>query len=166
LDGRPVEEGEVPTQSLDTLNEDGTQPTRPTLWNQGDESYYNRDGSSASVGSRSSGRWRYPANFDDADPVDEPIGKKKKKDRWARTEDARMGVGMESGKKKKKKKRRAAEDNGDFINPDRRSSYDSSTLEGPEDPEGRSYGPSRTQADPVATAPAVNTQRDPFEHEF
>ncbi|KIJ44381.1 hypothetical protein M422DRAFT_168627, partial [Sphaerobolus stellatus SS14] len=90
LDGRSVEEGQVATRSSETLS-DGVGPqSRPAgLWNSDEESYYGRDGASANEEGRSSGRWHYPANFEDADPI--PLtGKKKKvkKDRWARQEDA------------------------------------------------------------------------------
>jgi len=171
-EGRAVEEGQIPDRSAESLDENG-QPTRPrpeALWNEGDESFYNRDGSSVSVGSQtSSGRWHYPANFDDTDPV--PVSstkkkkKKEKKDRWARTEDARMGVGLEDGtSRRKKKKKSKVADNADFINPNR-PSLESTTGEGPEDPERMRY--ERSAPDPPTNGvPADHTQQDAFNHEF
>ncbi|KAF8507338.1 hypothetical protein BU17DRAFT_78139 [Hysterangium stoloniferum] len=166
-EGRDVEEGQIAAASAETLSEPAasSQSRADALWNTDDESYYGRDPAGSSA---SGGRWHYPANFDDADALPPPGGKKKKvkKDRWARTEDARQGVGLDDDKKKKKKKkksRHAEAENGDFINP-RRSSYDSSNMdvpEGPEDPEGRQYGPSRTEE-----VPALQPGRNLFEHEF
>jgi len=170
LEGQEYEEGQVAGRSAENLDENGPS-SRPagTLWAEQEESYYgsgDRAASSASLKSTASaGRWHYPANFDEAEPIPAPGGKKRKekKDRWARTEDARLGVGMEDGSRKKKKKKKSsktAETNGDFINP--RRSYDSSTVEGPEDAEGRRYDPSRPE-------PAINgtsQQQDEFDHQF
>jgi hypothetical protein len=171
-EGQEVEEGQVARRSSENVNENGpTQTRQGTLWTPEEESFYGGPGgSSASLKSTgSAGRWRYPANFEDTDPL--PGGKKKKgkKDRWARTEDAHMGVGMDDGSHKKKKKtkkssRRAEETNGDFINP-RRGSYDSSTVEGPEDPVGRQYDPSRHEPAPDRVAPA-GAEGGEFEHQF
>ena len=165
-EGQEVEEGQVPGRSSENLQDGPLSQTRQeTLWNQDEESYYSGAASTKSNGS--AGRWHYPANFEDADPV--PEGKKKKKvkkDRWARTEDARMGVGMDDGLHKKKKKigRKPEETNSDFIDP-RRASYDSSTLDGPEDPEGQRYGPSRHEPPPNGSGP-VEEHREEFLHQF
>jgi hypothetical protein len=177
LEGQEYEEGQVAGRSAENLDENGppsrTRPPAGTLWTQEEESYYGRPdqaGSSVSVKSNASaGRWHYPANFEDAEPLPAPGGKKKKvkKDRWARTEDARMGVGMDDGSRKKKKKKKSSkvpEANGDFVNP-RRGSYDSSTVEGPEDPEGGQYGSNRREPAVNGTGPEGG-QRDEFEHEF
>lgn len=80
-----------------------------------------------------------------------------------------MGVGIDDGSQKKKKKkvkkssRKTEETGGDFINP--RRSYESSTVEGPENLEGQQHGPPRHE-------PAINgsgtagDQRTELEHEF
>ncbi|KAF8582661.1 hypothetical protein K439DRAFT_1635104 [Ramaria rubella] len=168
LEGRDVEEGQVPETSSESLNE--ATPSQGELWSQEEESYYGRQGTDGSTrGSESAGRWHYPANFEDTEALPVSGGKKKKKkDRWARTEDARLGVDTDDGNKRKKKKKKSSkrveEASNDFINPNR-GSLDSSTVEGPEDPEGRQHDPSRHH-------PAVNGsgtasgQRDEFEHEF
>ena len=170
LEGQEFEEGQIAGGSSENVHADGptSQTNQATLWTQDEESYYGGGRSTTSLKSNgSAGRWRYPANFEDAEPL--PTGKKKKvkKDRWARTEDARMGVGMDDGshkRKKKSKSRKTAETNGDFINPGR-GSLDSSTVEGPEDPEGRQYGPSHHESTPNGSGPA-GEQRDEFDHEF
>ena len=172
LEGREVDEGQIPERSSENVyEEEPTLQTRhATLWNQEEESFYGGAGSSVSLKSNgSAGRWRYPANFEDTEPY--PGGKKKKvkKDRWARTEDAHMGVGMDDGSHKKKKVRKsskkAEQTSGDFINPTR-GSYDSSTLEGPEDPGGRQHGPPRHELAINGSGAAAGEQRDELEHEF
>lgn len=170
LDEQAYEEGQVPGRPAQ-LDENGPSSRTNTgsLWTHEEESYYGRPdhaGSSVSVKSHASaGRWHYPANFEDAEPL--PGGKKKKKekkDRWARTEDARMGVGVDEGSRKKKKKSsKATEANGDFIHP-RRASYEASTVEGPEDPEARHYGSSRPE--PAVNETGGGGSRDALEHEF
>lgn len=121
-----------PTASRDPSTADVNGTGEPRLWdNREDEQFYGQrkgtrgSGSvSTTTGSGGGGRWHYPANFDEAE-VDsqagmeiEPsskkkkgfLGGKKKKDRWALSEDARKGnrvpdgeyVGDSSTKKKKK----------------------------------------------------------------
>ena len=134
-------------------------------WNAEDERYYGQNGRAGDSrsfdsggggsggGGGGGGRWHYPANFEDSVPpdMDAPSGKKKKKkDRWARTEDAYAlpdGELVEGGgrRKTKKKKRKTKNhstvggaDDGDSF--DRRSG---STTDFPEDAEGGLYG-SRT----------------------
>jgi hypothetical protein len=166
LEEREVEEGQFPDRSLESVQGNGrlTQSREGGLWNETDESYYNRDDTS---GSRSSGRWHYPANFEDADAVPIPSLKKKKKkekkDRWARTEDAHMGVSLDNSTSRRKKKKKSNVDvNTDLINPSR-PSLDSSTVEGPEDPEGMQYGKSSHQ---IANGAASTQTPDEFNHEF
>lgn len=155
------------------------------LWRDEDENYYGgnraRAGSvqSGSQSSLSGRRWQYPANFSEANEVEDDgrKGKKKKsssskrkdkKDRWSRTADAHAGVGYEdvdASSRKKKKKRAKTTDDSMFSN--RRSEsnlsrrYSSaSDFEGPEDAVGGLYGertalreapePRRDGADPLA----------------
>jgi uncharacterized membrane protein YqaE (UPF0057 family) len=103
-ENRSVEEGQVPDTPHD-------QNRAPGLWRNEDEGYYGQQhnpsvgsintASNESASGRSGGRWRYPANFDDACEI-EPPKKSKKKDRFARTEDA-----MSESRKKKKKSSRS-----------------------------------------------------------
>ncbi|GJJ12408.1 hypothetical protein Clacol_006650 [Clathrus columnatus] len=138
LEDREVEEGQVPSQSLETNNGNQQQPSdRTDLWDASDESYYGRDGSSSSLqNGNPGGRWRYPANFDDMDIPTLQGSKKVKKDRWARTEDARRGIGIEdpAKRKKKKKKTRTVDDGSDFIDPNRRSHDSVGSVDVPEQP--------------------------------
>jgi len=103
-ENRPVEDGQVP----DIPRDQDPRYRNPELWRTEDEGYY-RQRHNASVGSintasnesnsgRSGGRWHYPANFDDAYEVEPSSKKSKKKDRFARTEDA-----MSESRKRKKK---------------------------------------------------------------
>lgn len=90
------------------------------MWSHDDESYYTRSESG------NSGRWRYPANFDDA--ASSPGSKKsKKKDRFARTEDAYHQSEERSRRKKSKKKRRSVAEGS--LN----------SFEAPENPNGDNY---------------------------
>lgn len=94
-----------------------------------------------SVGSSGSGRWHYPANFEDAivEPSKKKSKKKKeKKDRWARTEDAySLGEAESEGRSRKRKSKKKRRTNGDLETASRRSN---STTEFPEDAEGGLYG--------------------------
>lgn len=118
----PYEEGQIPDRKVDaTPQPEAQQPAGDAdLWNQDDESYYTRSESG------NSGRWRYPANFDDAAP---PPGSKKtkKKDRWARTEDAYHLSEERTRRKKSKKKRRSVAEES------------LASFEAPEDPDGNNY---------------------------
>jgi len=144
-----------------SLSSDGHNP-RPqrqgqdgALWGPDDERYYANNASTSS-----GGRWRYPANFEDAVLPSEGSkrGKKKKekKDRWARTEDA-YSISEQQQSRKKSKRRKS------------RSSVAPSTISGdstvgyPEDPEGGLYG--NTQAAEGETNGQTNTD-EIFNHEF
>lgn len=109
----------------------------------------------------SSGRWRYPANFDDADPPKHKKEKKAKKDRWARTEDAYSASEEQSRRRKSKKKKK--KDNRSSIAGDSINSRDS-TTEFPEAAEGGLYGDgSRVPEDPHAKR---ETGDDIFSHQL
>lgn len=145
---QPLEDGQVPDAPRPPPKgpdgRGGANGEAP-LWGPDDEGFYNPDSSSGrrpnnastpsldSGSGRGSGRWHYPANFDDAVmPSSSSSGKKSKsgkKDRWARAEEARMGTGDDGGRKKKKSSRRSTVDS-------RTSSYN----DGPESPVGGSYG--------------------------
>lgn len=129
------------------------------MWGPDDESYYSNNASTSS-----GGRWRYPANFEDAViPTEGRERKKTQKDRWARTEDA-YNISEQQSKKKKTKRRK------------RRSSVAPSTISGdstvgyPEDAEGGLYG--NTQAveehavEEHTAEPNGHTNADIFSHEF
>ncbi|KAF9532983.1 hypothetical protein CPB83DRAFT_743518, partial [Crepidotus variabilis] len=140
LEGQALEEGQEGGSSID-LSAEG-RPHRQgngELWRPEDENYYNEGQKPTTA---SSGRWRYPANFEDAEPIEPPKKSKKKKDkkdRWERTQDA-YSMASEGGstKKRKKKKRRDTET---------ASSYTNDSGEGfPEDAEGGLYGERRTAA--------------------
>ncbi|KAL0071409.1 hypothetical protein AAF712_001266 [Marasmius tenuissimus] len=138
LDGRPLEEGQVGSSSQSISSEDGRPPRGPNdpLWREEDEQYYNQPNNS-----NSSGRWHYPANFDDA--VVSGSGsrkskkKKEKKDRWARTEDAYSLSEQQPRKKSKRRKSRSS------MTTSMDSTGDATQF--PEDPEGGLYGPNPTQ---------------------
>ena len=137
LEGQPYEEGQEQGSSVDISLESSNAKARRQpdgdLWHSEDEQYYNPDKSSAPS---SSGRWQYPANFDDVEPVDTgKRGKKKKekKDRWERTQDAYSQTSEGSaGKKKKKKKRKSSEAASSIAMED-------DVNEFPEDAEGGLY---------------------------
>ncbi|TFK76439.1 hypothetical protein BDN72DRAFT_785339 [Pluteus cervinus] len=166
LDAQPYEEGQAPSiTSGDSAEGHHARPQNQTngngdLWRPEDESFYNPENQSATSLST---RWRYPTNFQDAEPDGgSKQGKKKdkKKDRWARTEDA-YSLSEERSKRKKSKKKKSksslATDDG---------SRDS-TMEFPEDAEGGVYGgrgqlpeSSREQRAPAGAADDV------FAHQF
>ncbi|KAI1794572.1 hypothetical protein LXA43DRAFT_995642 [Ganoderma leucocontextum] len=155
LEGRPLEDGEVGGSSID-LPEDGASRSRSgrgnsnnnnELWNPNEERYYGQNGDSASTLGRGSGRWQYPANFDDALPPPASSkkkstkkGKKEKKDRWARTEDAYTAQEAGGSTKRRKSKR------GLSTVMETYSQRSESTTEFPEDPEGGLYGDRRPAA--------------------
>ncbi|RDB21370.1 hypothetical protein Hypma_011604 [Hypsizygus marmoreus] len=166
LEGQPYEEGQEQGSSVDLSIADGSRPQRQPngdLWRPEDESYYN-----AEAPSTSSGRWRYPANFDDAALPKRKKSKKEKKDRWARTEDAYSLSEEQSQRRKSKKKKKKKKDNGDSIAGGSIDSRDS-TTEFPEAAEGGLYGdgpsqgPSQSQADSAAKG---KTPDDVFSHQF
>ncbi|KZT70108.1 hypothetical protein DAEQUDRAFT_725727 [Daedalea quercina L-15889] len=152
LRDQSYEEGQEGSSSVDLASENGEARQQPNgsgeFWSRNEERYYGTNGD-ADAGST---RWRYPANFEDAAPVNgkkskrSKKDKKDKKDRWARTEDAYSiteGEGGTRRKKSKRKSRHATLDN-ELV------SRDSSTNEFPEDPEGGLYGPSRQETEPAS----------------
>ncbi|KAJ3514831.1 hypothetical protein NLJ89_g2134 [Agrocybe chaxingu] len=164
LEGQPYEEGQEQGSSveLSVENRNGKPQRQPNgdLWRPEDESYYNSS-ERASVGS-SSGRWHYPANFDDVEPS-APTSrskKKKKKDRWERTQDA-YSMPPEGESRKKKKKKRKSSDAANSV-----ASRDSGN-EFPEDPEGGLYSERpRSPATADEAAPKKTTDEDVFKHQF
>ncbi|KAF8201835.1 hypothetical protein BJ912DRAFT_520392 [Pholiota molesta] len=157
LEGQAYEEGQDPGSSADLSVENERPKRQPNgdLWRPEDENYYNPD--KASVAS-SGGRWHYPANFEDVEPLPTKKSKKKKKDRWERTQDA-YSMSAEDGTHKKKKKKRRSIDASSVTAPD--------STDFPEDPEGGLYGPSRSTA-AEHNAPTKDTTGDDvvFNHEF
>lgn len=161
LEGQPYEEGQEQNSSIDLTSVDqGGRPRRQPngdLWRPEDENYYNPDKDNAGS---SSGRWHYPANFDDVAevPVASKGGKKRKekKDRWARTRDAYSVPPDEESRKKKKKKRRSSA-----------TSSGSATqgAEFPEDPEGDLYG-ARGIEEEQDNKRVATTDEEVFNHQF
>lgn len=142
LRDQPLAEGQEGGSSIDLASENGDGRQQPNgsgeFWSRSEERYY---GANAENGDAGSGRWHYPANFEDAEPVNgRKKSKRSKKDRWARTEDAYSitdGEAPTRRKKSKRKSRHAATVDDEFA------SRDSSTNGFPEDPEGGLYGPTR-----------------------
>jgi len=163
LETAPYEEDQSGGSEPTVQEEPNSQSNGEQLWNANEESYYgNRSQTSIrSAESSASGRWHYPANFEDADaPVSPVQKKKKKKDRWALSEDARRGVVEDDGLRRKKKKKISKR--SDETEYERRQS-DDSVIE-PEDPTGRTHGPSaRARAD---DSPAQQRDEDLFNHQF
>jgi hypothetical protein len=175
----------VPDQQRD--DSASNRDTEPRLWNrEEDESYYGRRNRDRDGGSSngSGGRWHYPANFDEAD-VSTPTpatakhhklslgGGKKKKDRWALSEDARMGVLPDEGDgkaKKRKKKSSGVKRSKKRPNMESNSSLDSrSDVVEPEDPVGGLYGERRATTNGTAADPQAEAERrdqEVFEHQF
>lgn len=186
LEGQEYADGQVPDGPRNDSASNVDANERP-LWNQEeDESYYGRrnrgrDGSSSNA---SGGRWHYPANFDEAD-VSTPTpatpkshklslgGGKKKKDRWALSQDARMGVLPDEGDskaRKRKKKSSGVKRSKKRSNMESNSSLDSrSDIVEPEDPVGGLYGERRATANGTAADPqaeAENRDRELFDHQW
>ncbi|KAF8628462.1 hypothetical protein AX15_003974 [Amanita polypyramis BW_CC] len=128
LEGLPYEEGQIPDRE-DVVSQRSNRQRKGDgeLWREDDESYY------AKSDNTTSGRWRYPANFDDAAlPSPSARGKKKeKKNRWARTEDA-YSQSEERSRRKKSKKKRTSGTVGSLNSGE--------SVEVPEDPDGGHYG--------------------------
>ncbi|KAI0332138.1 hypothetical protein GY45DRAFT_1321456 [Cubamyces sp. BRFM 1775] len=172
LEDRPYEEGQEGGSSIDLPSEEQGGRGRTNgadsagYWNPRDERYYGQNGDSSSVLTNGSGRWHYPANFEDAMPTPsrkKSKKKKEKKDRWARTEDAySMQDEGSTRRRKSKKKSKVAVDEDTYS---RRSD---STTEFPEDPEGGLYGDRRPAAAATSGEPAVarTTDEDIFNHEL
>ncbi|KAG2037271.1 hypothetical protein BDR03DRAFT_957842 [Suillus americanus] len=173
LDEQPLEEGQV-SPSRSTTQDSSTKPTNSgALWKADDESFYNpeREGSMRSAESGSS-RWHYPANFNDIVPGagDAPARKKKKKkDRWARTEDAYTAPEQKK-RKKKSKNCSTTGDGGDLESTYSRRAESSVDLEVPEDAGGGTYGSGRQGNGHAAVendhAAALQGEGDVFNHEF
>ncbi|ELU45684.1 developmentally regulated GTP binding protein 1 [Rhizoctonia solani AG-1 IA] len=169
LEGQEYEEGQNPTETpREEQSDPFRRPGEGALWGEEDENYYGRrpranstqSGSQTSLSNRSTRRWQYPANFDEANEVggldDGRKSKKKKgsskrkdkKDRWGRTADAHAGLSYEDvdgGSKKKKKKRSKTTDDSMFSNRRSETSLSrrlssTSEFEGPEDAVGGLYG--------------------------
>ncbi|KAF8902139.1 hypothetical protein CPB84DRAFT_1679199 [Gymnopilus junonius] len=160
LEDQPLEEGQEHGSSVDLSTEgNGRPPRQPNgdLWRPEDETYYNPDKASAPS---SSGRWRYPANFEDVEPIptSKRSSKKKKKDRWERTQDAYSMPVDGDGQKKKKKKRRKSSDATSSI-----GTHDSNEF--PEDPEGGLYG-GNTNIPEERIKQDKTTDEEVFNHEF
>jgi hypothetical protein len=143
---------------VSTAGASGAHPQRHPngdLWRPEDESYYSAESNSAS------GRWRYPANFEDAAlPSASKRGKKKKKekkDRWARTEDA-YSISEEQNQRRRSKRKK-----GSRPSTPSEGSRDS-TTEFPEDAEGGLYGEGHRT--PEGLHKDKGTADDVFEHQF
>ncbi|KAF8681089.1 hypothetical protein RHS04_03250 [Rhizoctonia solani] len=192
LEGQEYEEGQNPTETpREEQSDPFRRPGEGALWGEEDENYYGRrpranstqSGSQTSLSNRSTRRWQYPANFDEANEVggldDGRKSKKKKgsskrkdkKDRWGRTADAHAGLSYEDvdgGSKKKKKKRSKTTDDSMFSNRRSETSLSrrlssTSEFEGPEDAVGGLYG-ERTA---LRNAPEPRRDSaDPLEHQF
>ncbi|KIM28519.1 hypothetical protein M408DRAFT_16270 [Serendipita vermifera MAFF 305830] len=205
LEGRQVEEGQVPDgpsrdpSATDVNANARTAEQEGRLWDSTqDEQFYGQKnkgarGSGSVSTATGGGRWHYPANFDEAE-LDSPNGMeldpsassgkkkgflgggKKKKDRWALSEDARKGtrvpdgeyVGESDRKKKKKegkaKRRKRGESDTDSY---RSGSASRSEIEEPEDAVGGLYGNTSSRApqkDPAEQRQEAD--REIFEHQF
>jgi len=160
LEAQPYEEGQEQGSSVDLSMEGNGRPqTQPNgdLWRPEDEHFYNPD--KASVSS-SSGRWHYPANFADVEPIptSKKSSKKKKKDRWERTQDAYSMPADGDGQKKRKKKKRKSSDAASSV-----GTHDSNEF--PEDPEGGLYG-GNTNGPEERIRQDKATDEEVFNHEF
>jgi uncharacterized membrane protein YqaE (UPF0057 family) len=158
-ENQPYAEGQEAGSSVDLSSVDGQSSRRAqpdnSLWRPEDESYYN--GRREESGDNASGRWHYPANFDDAGSLDgSKQKKKKKKNRWERTEDA-YTYSEEQGKTKKKKKKSSSRSHTT-------ESIQSVDSEFPEDPEGGLYGDSRASS--TGQPGRRTTTNDDLNHEF
>ena len=178
LEGQPYAEGqEGGGSSVDLSDEQAGRAAGANgeFWNANEERYYGQNGQngrgdSSSVLTSGSGRWRYPANFEDAElPRKKSIkkSKKDKKDRWARTEDAYAAQEEGSTRRRKSKKRRSAA--AAVVDADTYSQRSESTTEFPEDPEGGLYGDRRPTAGRDGAGqdePRRTNDEDIFNHEL
>jgi len=162
LEGQAYEEGQEGGSSVDLSVEGGSggknrRQNGGDLWRPEDENYYNAERASQNT---SSGRWRYPANFNDAEPVPSPPkkSKKKKKDRWERTQDAYSMSAEGDSRKKKKKKRRSVDAESSIAT--------NESGEFPEDPEGGLYGDAPVRASKSQPPQADRRDETVFNHEF
>ncbi|TFK42580.1 hypothetical protein BDQ12DRAFT_676444 [Crucibulum laeve] len=164
LEGQPYEEGQEQGSSIDLSTDgDSSRPRRQPngeLWNQEDEQYYNASQNSVTS---TSGRWRYPANFDDAVVPAAPKKsrrKKDKKDRWERTQDA-YSLSEETGTRRKKSKKKKSRSSL----ADDTTSRDS-VNEFPEDAEGGLYGDASPRQSVPRNDSASATGDEVFNHQF
>ena len=158
LEGQPLEEGqEGPASSINlSTMENERSRQNGELWRPADERYYNPEQKTAGS---SSGRWRYPANFEDVEPIEPPkrIKKKKdRKDRWERTNDAYSMADEHAAKKRKKKKRKNSEV-ASTVTTDSGEAF-------PEDPDGGLYGERQKPTPPPVES--NKTDNVIFDHEF
>ncbi|EJU00838.1 hypothetical protein DACRYDRAFT_81060 [Dacryopinax primogenitus] len=178
-EGREVEDGQVPDPASrpDSMGSTGSTGNGAavrrsdsrgnTLWREDDESFYSNTEETTTTG-----RWHYPANFEDTEIVPDVSRKRKKKkstrskrDRWERSEDA-YAAAAAPPKKRKSTRRRSGSEGAD----------------GPEDPLGAHYGRAgdgeRQRSDSLGEnggsfgesemngAAVGATQRDPLAHDF
>ena len=169
-DQQSVEDGQVGTSRTSTHDSGDNPPSnRDGLWRPDDESYYSAEREGSLQRSGSDGRWRYLANFNDSIPGAGEVAtkKKKKKDRWARTEDAYST----SGQKKRKKKSKNRSTVGDAADVDSTYSHPTEStaeLELPEEPTGNAYG-GREEANTrvgEGNGHAMASQGGEFNHDF
>lgn len=155
-----MEEGqEGPPSSIDlSIMENERSRQNEDLWRPEEERYYNAEQKPAAT--TSSGRWRYPANFEDVEPIESPkrIKKKKdKKDRWERTNDA-YSLADETGSKKKRKKKRKNTETASNITNDSAETF-------PEDADGGLYGEHKPSPS-TSVQKKTTTDEVIFEHEL
>ncbi|KIL69751.1 hypothetical protein M378DRAFT_156984 [Amanita muscaria Koide BX008] len=157
LEGVPYEEGQIPDPSQVASQENGGGGAE--LWRDEDESFYAK-----SEETTKSGRWHYPANFEDIEMQSSSKSSKrpkkdKKKDRWARTEDAYSLSEERVRRKKSKKKHRAS------VAESAHPSIESTEL--PEDPDGGHYGKQAEHNGQVdKPEPIATTTDDLLNHEL
>jgi len=174
LEGQELEEGQVADDPSRPRERGQQQPNGDAggdLWTQDDEAFYrsSRDNVSVRSGATgSSGRWRYPANFQDTEPAGgSKKSKKGKKDRWARVDEAMLGDGPSGSSKRKKSKSKKGSKSTASVDAARRSV--DSVVE-PEDAVGGLYGDRRpTNGQPGApktTEEREQELRDVFDHQF
>ncbi|KAG8217519.1 peptide N-acetyl-beta-D-glucosaminyl asparaginase amidase A-domain-containing protein [Butyriboletus roseoflavus] len=138
-DHQTLEDGQVGPSRTPTHGS-ADNPPGDGLWRADDESYYSAEREGSLQTPESGGRWRYPGKFNDPVPEagDATSRKKKKKDRWARTEDAYTASPGQK-KRKKPKKRSTLGDAADVNStyPDRTES--TAEPEFPEEAAGTGY---------------------------
>lgn len=167
-DQQPLEDGQVgPSRAVTHDSADNTPRNGDGLWRPDDESYYSAEHEGNLQVSESGGRWRYPANFNDSLPGDAPTKKKKKKDRWARTEDAYTAPGQKK-KKKKSKNRSTVGDAADLDSTNSQHTESTAALEVPEDATRRAYGEREEGNGQLGerNGQTVISREDEFSHQF
>lgn len=167
-DQQALEDGQVgPSRTPSHGSADNPPGNGDGLWRTDDESYYSAEREGSLQISGSGGRWRYPANFDDSLPGAGEVSskKKKKKDRWARTEDA-YSV---SGQKKRKKKSKNRSTVGDAVDAESTYSHRPESIAEPELPEeatGGAYEERKEGDSRVGNGHEPTSQNGEFSHEF